>query len=150
MSPALPRPEVISSSVARSRARETFSAFSRRSKAALTSKARSLTGNTRFPRSVFSGTPMDAKNAMVSRPSNREKALYKNLPFRGTLASKVCTSALLVTLHRPLPVMFSFFPSRSLGSSSVTRAPRSAAETAAIPRRSLPAPYSSSIFPNTP
>ena len=49
-----------------SRQMETRSFFSRRSSAPLTSKARSETGNTRFPRSVFSGTPSSSKKAMTS------------------------------------------------------------------------------------
>ena len=64
---------------------------------------------------------------MASRLSNRAKAPYRKRPFRGMFRSSSSREQLLVTLHRPLPVMFSFLPSRSLGSSSVTCPPLSAA-----------------------
>ena len=51
---------------------------------------------------------------MVAWASNRDRALYKNLPLRGMEAIISSSEQWLVTLHRPLPVMFSFFPSRRL------------------------------------
>ena len=96
------------------------------------SNALSDTGNTRLPRSTFSGTPSFSKNAMASRGVNRVSALYKNRPLPGMFPSSVSRSQSLVTLHRPLPVIFTFLPSRSLGSSSVTTAPHRAAVMAAI------------------
>ena len=109
------------------------------------SKALSDTGNTRFPRSTFSGTPSASKNAMVSRGVNRVSAPYKNRPLPGMLASSVSRSQSLVTLHRPLPVIFTFLPSRSLGSSSVTAAPCRAAVMAAI-RPAAPPPITTISF----
>ena len=64
----------MSRDTARSRRICTRRAFSRRSNAALMSKALSLTGNTRFPRSVFSGTPKPSKKAMASELEKRLKA----------------------------------------------------------------------------
>ena len=68
----------------------------------------------------------------VPRPSKRENAEYRNRPFCGTFASSSSQPASFVTLHRPLPVMLSFLPSRSFGSSSVTAVPLRAAQIAAI------------------
>ena len=45
------------------------------SRAALMSKERSDTGNTRLPRSVFSGTPWSSKKRITSEGSYWEKAL---------------------------------------------------------------------------
>ena len=132
-------PSAVSTDTARSRAHRTFRRFSSRSSALVMSKALSDTGNTRFPRSTFSGTPSASKNAMVSRGVNRVSAPYKNRPLPGMLASSVSRSQSLVTLHRPLPVIFTFLPSRSLGSSSVTAAPCRAAVMAAI-RPAAPPP----------
>ena len=76
---------------------------------------------------------------VASRLSNRAKAPYRNRPFRGMFCRSSSREQLLVTLHRPLPVMFSFLPRRSLGSSSVTCPPPSAAAIAAI-RPAAPPP----------
>ena len=54
---------------------DVFDTDVRRFKASEMSKALSDTGNTRFPRSVFSGTPRPSKNAMVDWLLKREKAL---------------------------------------------------------------------------
>ena len=102
-----------------------------RSRAAITSELWSLTGNTRLPRSVFSGQPLSSTRFMMSRFVNSLKALYRKRGFDMTFAMTVCMSAAFVRLQRPFPVMNSFFPSFSFFSSSVTRAPASAAACAA-------------------
>ena len=68
---------------------------------------------------------------MMSRFVNSLKALYRKRGFDMTFAMTVCMSAAFVRLQRPFPVMNSFFPSFSFFSSSVTRAPASAAACAA-------------------
>ena len=67
----------------------TFSRRSSRSSAPEMSKDLSDTGNTRFPRSTFSGTPSASKNAMASWGVNRVRALYRNRPLPGMLAISV-------------------------------------------------------------
>ena len=109
------------------------------------SDARSETGNTRLPRSVFSGTPRSSKNAMVSCGENAEWALYKNLPLRGIAARNASRSQLLVTLQRPFPVMPSLRPGRSFFSNTVTCAPASAAHPAAI-MPAAPPPMTAILF----
>ena len=110
------------------------------------SNERSDTGKTRLPRSTLSGTPSDSKKAIVSRPSQREKALYKNRPLCGTWAKSSSQALSFVTLQRPFPVIFSFFPSRSFGSSSVTATPLRAAQIAAIIPEAPPPITNSSLF----
>ena len=85
-----------------------------------TSKAQSDAGKTRFPRSVFSGTPSSSKKAIVIPAPEAGKGTVKKASVTGDIGpAGSSVEQLLVTLHRPLPVIFSFFPSRSLGSSSV-------------------------------
>ena len=96
------------------------------------SNDRSDTGNTRLPRSTLSGTPSPSKKSIASCPSKRENTEYKNRGFCGTWASSSSQVLSFVTLQRPLPVMFTFLPRRSFGSSSVTYAPLRAAQIAAI------------------
>jgi hypothetical protein len=89
-------------------------------------------GKTRLPRSVFSLTPSPSKKEIVSAGDSALRAAYKNLGLRLTLSRKVFTSQSLVTLHRPLPVMASFFPRRPVCSYTVTDAPQDNAVPAAI------------------
>ena len=116
---------------ARSRTSLTCRRLSSRSSAAVMSNDRSDTGNTRLPRSTLSGTPSPSKKSMASCPSKRENTEYKNRGFCGTWASSSSQVLSFVTLQRPLPVMFTFLPRRSFGSSSVTCAPLRAAHHAA-------------------
>ena len=83
------------------------------------------TGNTRFPRSVFKGQPSASRNSITRAGGYWVTALYRNRPFRGTFCKTSSTAQQLVTLHRPLPVIRSFFPRRSLRSNTSTRLPAS-------------------------
>ena len=56
-------PSAVTMSTARSRTQRTRSRFSSRSRALVMSNALSDTGNTRLPRSTFSGTPSSRKKA---------------------------------------------------------------------------------------
>ena len=99
-------------------------------KASTMSVAWSETGNTRLPRSVLRGTPSPSKNAMVSAVEKAAMALYKNRPLPRTARIKSLLSQLLVTLHRPLPVIRTLRAGRSFFSSTATRIPRRAAKPA--------------------
>src|SRR5699024_10900671 len=84
------------------------------------------------PRCTTVGTPSSSSSARSAPASNVRTAAFKKRGFRGTCAKNSSKSATLVTLQRPLPVIYSFFPSFSLRSSSTTRAPSRAAKSAAI------------------
>ena len=118
--------------VTRSRSSSTPRRRSSKNRASMISAALSETGKTRFPRSTFNLTPRSSKKSMVAWASNRDRALYKNLPLRGMEAIISSSEQWLVTLHRPFPVMYSLRPTFSLGSTSTTWAPPLAAEMAAI------------------
>ena len=94
--------------------------------------ALSETGNTRLPRSVFSGTPSPSKKSIVSCGVKWFTAPYKNRPLPGVDSITVRGSQLFVTLQRPLPVMRIFRPSCAFFSNNRTCLPRSAAVIAAI------------------
>ena len=94
--------------------------------------ARSDTGKTRFPRSVFKGHPRLSKKVFVCSGANAVIALNRNRPFLGTFCKTSWAVQSLVTLHRPLPVISSFFPSLPFRSRSRTRFPSFAAVMAAI------------------
>ena len=94
--------------------------------------ARSDTGKTRFPRSVFSGHPRLSKKAFVCSGGKAVITLNRNRPFRGTFRKTSWAEQSLVKLHRPLPVISSFFPSLPFRSRSSTRLPLWAAVMAAI------------------
>ena len=100
--------------------------------ASIMSEDLSETGNTRFPRSVLSGTPCASKNAITSAGEKQPSAEYKKRGFTGTFCKTVAVSQLLHTLQRPLPVINSLRPTFSFVSNSVTHAPFSAAVPAAI------------------
>lgn len=87
-----------------------FRARSARCSAVTISSARSLTGKTRFPRSVFKATPCCSKKSMTSCGEQRDNALYRKERLVGICSRKSCCEQLLVTLQRPFPVMRSFFP----------------------------------------
>ena len=78
--------------------------------------ARSVTGNTRLPRSVFSAHPFSSKKAMIFSGGKAVMALNRNLPFLGVFCSTSWAVQLLVTLQRPFPVISSFLPNRSFRS----------------------------------
>ncbi len=59
------------------------------------SAALSEQGKTRFPRSVFSGTPRPSKNAFTASGGKRVTALVRNRLLRGTF----CTSGRTVVGH---------------------------------------------------
>ena len=69
------------------------------------SAALSEQGKTRFPRSVFSGTPRPSKNAFTASGGKRVTALVRNRLLRGTFCSTSGAAQSLVTLQRPFPVM---------------------------------------------
>ena len=96
------------------------------------SAALSDCGNTRRPRSVFSGTPSFSKKSIVSDGLKRENAEYKNFPPCTILDISVCTSQLFVRLHLPLPVIISLRPGREFLSYIITSRSRRAAQPAAI------------------
>ena len=75
------------------------------SRASMMSAALSEQGKTRFPRSVFSGTPRPSKNAFTASGGKRVTALVRNRLLRGTLCSTSGAAQSLVTLQRPFPVM---------------------------------------------
>ena len=97
-----------------------------------TSLALSDTGNTRLPRSVFRGSPLPENHRMTACGGKADRALYRKRPSPGIFESTSRTSQSFVRLQRPLPVMRSLRPSFLFLSTSVTDAPSSAAETAAI------------------
>ena len=71
------------------------------------------------------------KKAITFSGGQAAKALNRNLPLRGIFCSTSWAEQSLVTLQRPLPVISSFLPRRSLRSSSSTLAPCWAAVMAA-------------------
>ena len=84
---------------------ETPSRRSSFSSARVTSLAFSLTGNTRSPRSTFTGQPSRSSRAIMSSGPKAFSALNRNRGFLTTLFRKAAGSQALVTLQRPLPVM---------------------------------------------
>ena len=84
------------------------------------SAALSDCGNTRLPRSVLSATPRLSKKSITSAGPKPPSAEYRKRGLTGTLRRTSCTSQLLHTLQRPLPVINSLRPTFSLVSSSVT------------------------------
>ena len=111
---------------------DTFSRFSSKNSASMISADLSEAGKTRLPRSTFSLTPSSSKNASTQAGGVRSRALQRNFPFRGVAARTSSGEQWLVTLHRPLPVMYSFRPTFWLRSMRVTAAPCRAAQMAAI------------------
>ena len=101
-------------------------------RASITSDARSERGKTRFPRSIFNGTPNASKKDMTSSGGNCVSALVRKRGFRGMFAIHSCTELALVRLHRPFPVIYIFRPNLGFRSSKVTLAPDWAAKRAAI------------------
>ena len=115
--------------------------------AASTSAARSLWGNTRRPRSVFSGTPRVSNNSMVAAGGKAYSAEYKNRPLCRTKWRNSRTSQSLVTLQRPLPVMSSFCPGPlGLCSTTVTDKPLAQAAPAAISPAAPPPTMTRSVI----
>ena len=108
-----------------------------------------------FPRSVLSGTPSSSKKAIASCASKRENALQRKRPLRGMFASSSSMEQLFVTLHRPLPVMFSFFRAVRCGSQqrhagrSASPPPRWRPSCRRPRRRQLQLRHPSSAFPKT-
>ena len=105
------------------------------SSARVTSSARSDTGKTRFPRSVFRGTPRSSKKDFTASGGKPQTLLYRNRPPVGTFFSTSSGPQSLQTLQRPFPVIRSFFPNSRLRSSRSTRF----REAAAVPAENIPA-----------
>ena len=95
------------------------------------SAALSEAGNTRLPRSTFSFTPRSVKKRSTSAGVVRLMALNRKRLFRGVAARASSGVQWLVTLQRPLPVMYSLRPTFWLRSTRHTSAPSRAAEMAA-------------------
>ena len=107
------------------------SRFTSRTRPSRMDWALSVTGKTRLPRSVFKAQPWLSKKALVFSGGNAVMALYRNRPFLGVFCRTSSAVQSLVTLHRPLPVISSFLPGRSLRSKTRTFCPRFAAVMAA-------------------
>ena len=113
------------------------------------STALSDTGKTRLPRSVLSGTPLSSNSAIISCGVKAVTALYRKRPFSGTLAINSSTEQLLVTLHRPLPVIITLRAGRGLRSMTVTACPCRAAAPAAM-QPAAPPPMTNTFIERSP
>ena len=103
-----------------------------RSSVSAMSLALSETGNTRSPRSVLSGTPASSKNSFTASGGKAYSELLRKRALVHTFSRNSCGALSFVTLHRPFPVMRSFFPVFPFGSRTVTESPRRAAVIAVI------------------
>ena len=103
----------------------------KRRSAARISREESLCGNTRRPRSTFSGTPISSSNrAITCAGGQAASAEYKKRGLRRTCFKNSCSSQAFVKLQRPLPVISSFLPGEGICSSTVTRCPARTAHPA--------------------
>jgi hypothetical protein len=137
-SPAPPRSTPVTRQPARM---STPSAAQRCNRAERTVAARSLTGNSLPPGSLFSSTPSEANHARVAATSKPARMLRMTLREPVDELKSAAVTVSLVTLQRPPPEMRIFLPILAAPSRTTTRRapPRSAARMAAL-RPAAPAP----------
>ena len=113
-----------------------ISTFGRASRSLINARKMSsdllLRGYTLLPRSSTSGTFRCSKNAISCVLNIWAKQLRTQRLSGPMWVMKSFNGAVLVRLHRPLPVMRSLRPAWSIFSTNTTSAPCSAAATAAI------------------